>query len=97
MLLKQAKPKYMEKKVYNITDIVFQYKSIIILDYYFENDNYLFTGLNASLTIKQIVSGTWRMFNKQIMNAENTYKVHITGVTLDVNFPIDLIPPITVT
>ena len=37
------------------------------------------------------------MFTKQIINADATYKVHITGVTFDVNLPIALIPPIIVT
>ena len=36
------------------------------------------------------------MFTRQTRKALATYNEHITGVTLDVNFPIALIPPIIV-
>ena len=53
-------------------------------------------GENASFIIKVMVSGRWCIFNKHTIKALVTYKEHITGVTLEVNLPIALIPPIIV-
>ena len=55
----------------------------------FESDE----NINHDIVTKEMPHN---LLSKQIINAENTYNVHITGVTFEVNFPIDFIPPITV-